>query len=35
MTSTAWADGLVDNPAKHAVAKGDTVSFLPYAELLR
>ncbi len=35
MTSTAWADGLVDNPAKHAIAKGDTVSFLPYAELLR
>ena len=35
MTSTAWADGLVDNPAKHAITKGDAVRFLPYAELLR
>ena len=33
MTSTAWADGLVDNPPGHAIAKGDTVRFLPYAEL--
>ncbi len=35
MTSTAWADGLVDNPARQAVRKGDTVSFLPYPELYR
>jgi molybdopterin molybdotransferase len=35
MTSTAWAHGLVDNPAKQAIAKGDTVTFLPYAELMR
>ena len=35
MTSTAWADGLVDNPPNHAIAKGDTVRFLPYAELYR
>jgi molybdopterin molybdotransferase len=33
MTSTAWADGLVDNPPNHAIRKGDTVRFLPYAEL--
>ncbi len=35
LTSTAWADGLVDNPAQHAVRKGDRVRFLPYAELYR
>jgi molybdopterin molybdotransferase len=35
LTSTAWADGLVDNPANHAIRKGDTVRFLPYAELYR
>jgi len=33
MTSTAWADGLVDNPARAAVRKGDRVRFLPYSEL--
>jgi molybdopterin molybdotransferase len=33
LTSTAWADGLVDNPPDHAVRKGDTVRFLSYAEL--
>jgi len=35
LTSTAWADGLVDNPAQHAIRTGDTVRFLPYAELYR
>jgi molybdopterin molybdotransferase len=35
MTSTAWADGLVDNPPDHAIRKGDRVRFLPYAELYR
>ncbi|MSQ54955.1 MAG: molybdopterin molybdenumtransferase MoeA [Betaproteobacteria bacterium] len=35
MTSTAWADGLVDNPAQQAIRKGDTVSFLSYSELYR
>jgi molybdopterin molybdotransferase len=35
LTSTAWADGLVDNPAKQAIRKGDTVRFLPYSELYR
>jgi molybdopterin molybdotransferase len=33
LTSTAWADGLVDNPAAGAIKKGDMVCFLPYAEL--
>jgi molybdopterin molybdotransferase len=35
LTSTAWADGLVDNPAQHAIRKGDMVTFLPYSELYR
>ena len=35
LTSTTWAHGLVDNPAGHAIRKGDQVSFLPYSELLR
>jgi molybdopterin molybdotransferase len=35
MTSTAWADGLVDNPAKATIRKGDRVRFLPYSELYR
>ena len=33
LTSTAWADGLVDNPAGHAIRKGDMVRYLPYSEL--
>lgn len=33
LTSTAWADGLVDNPAAHAIKEGDVVRFLPYSEL--
>ena len=33
LTSTAWADGLVDNPANQAIKKGDRVSFLPFSEL--
>jgi molybdopterin molybdotransferase len=33
LTSTAWADGLVDNPAGQAIRKGDPVRFLPYSEL--
>ncbi|HEY9532722.1 MAG TPA: gephyrin-like molybdotransferase Glp [Burkholderiales bacterium] len=35
LTSTSWADGLVDNPAQQAIGKGDTVRFLPYSELYR
>jgi molybdopterin molybdotransferase len=34
LTSTVWGDGLVDNPAKQAIRPGDTVRFLPFAELL-
>jgi molybdopterin molybdotransferase len=33
LTSTSWADGLVDNPAGHAIRKGDIVRLLPYSEL--
>jgi molybdopterin molybdotransferase len=33
MTSTAWADGLVDNPPNHAIRKGDSVHYLPFSEL--
>jgi molybdopterin molybdotransferase len=35
LTSTSWADGLVDNPANRAIRKGETVRYLPYAELYR
>jgi molybdopterin molybdotransferase len=34
LTSTVWADGLVDLPAGQTVARGDAVRFLPMAELL-
>jgi molybdopterin molybdotransferase len=33
LTSTAWADGLVDNPAAQSIRKGDRVRFLSYTEL--
>lgn len=29
LTSAVWADGLVDNPPGQAIARGDTVRFLP------
>ena len=35
LTSTVWGDGLVDNPARHAIRRGDTVRFLPYSELFQ
>jgi molybdopterin molybdotransferase len=35
LTSTAWADGLVDNSAGHPIRAGDTVSFVSYSELYR
>jgi molybdopterin molybdotransferase len=35
LTSTAWADGLVDNPADHAIRAGEMVKFMPYSELYR
>ena len=34
LTSTVWADGLVDNPGGRTIAPGDTVHYLPFAELL-
>jgi len=34
LTSTVWADGLVDNPAGQVIRRGDTVGFLPLAELI-
>ena len=34
LTSTVWADGLVDNPPGQTLKRGDTVRFLPLAELI-
>lgn len=34
MTSTAWADGLVENPPGATIARGDSVRFLPFASLI-
>ena len=34
LTSTVWADGLVDIAAGQTIARGDLVAFLPMAELL-
>lgn len=34
LTSAAWGDGLVDNPANHRIQKGELVKFIPFAELL-
>ncbi|RYE90203.1 MAG: molybdopterin molybdenumtransferase MoeA, partial [Oxalobacteraceae bacterium] len=33
LTSTVWADGLVDNPPGQAIAPGDTVRFIPLSAL--
>jgi len=35
LMSTAWADGLVDNPADRAIRAGEMVTFMPYSELYR
>ena len=35
LTSTVWGDGLIDNPPKQAIRRGDMVRFLPWAELFR
>lgn len=35
LTSTVWADGLVDNPARKVIRSGELVSFLSYASLLQ
>ena len=34
LTSTVWADGLVDNPPKKIIQRGDVVQFLSLTELL-
>lgn len=34
LTSMAWADGLVDNPAGSVIAHGDTVRYLPLSGFL-
>jgi molybdopterin molybdotransferase len=34
LTSAFWADGLLDNPAGQAFAKGEAVRFIPFSELL-
>jgi molybdopterin molybdotransferase len=34
LTSTVWADGLIDNPPGQVIARGDVVRFLPFSELL-
>lgn len=34
LTSAVWGDGLVDNPPGQVVRRGDTVRFLPFAELV-
>ena len=34
LTSTVWAEGLVDNPAQTLIARGDRVRFLSFSELL-
>ena len=35
LMSTAWADGLIDNPANHPIRAGEMVKFIPYSELYR
>ncbi len=34
LTSVSWGEGVVDNPAGQAIAYGDRVSFLPFADWL-
>lgn len=34
LTSTVWADGLIDNPPANLIRRGDTVRFLPFSGLL-
>ena len=34
LTSTVWAEGLVDNPAQTLIARGSSVRFLSFSELL-
>jgi molybdopterin molybdotransferase len=34
LTSVAWADGLIDHPAGHTIARGDMVNYLSFDSLL-
>ncbi|TFV91929.1 molybdopterin molybdenumtransferase MoeA, partial [Oxalobacteraceae bacterium OM1] len=34
LTSTVWGDGVIDNPPGQTIARGDTVRFIPFNELL-
>ncbi|MDB5919870.1 MAG: molybdopterin molybdenumtransferase MoeA [Massilia sp.] len=34
LTSTVWGDGLVDNPPGKPIARGDSVRFIPFSELM-
>jgi molybdopterin molybdotransferase len=34
LTSAVFADGLVDNPERHPIARGDMVRYIPLSELL-
>ena len=34
LTSAVWGDGVVDNPPGQAIARGDLVAFIPFADLL-
>ena len=34
LTSCTWADGLIENPPRQAIARGDMVRFLPFNQLL-
>jgi molybdopterin molybdotransferase len=34
LTSAVWGDGVIDNPAGRAIAHGDSVRFISFAELL-
>jgi len=34
LTSTVWGDGVVDNPPGQAIARGDSVRFIPFSELM-
>ena len=34
LTSVVWGDGVVDNPAGQAIARGDLVNFLPFSDWL-
>lgn len=34
LTSTVWGDGVVDNPPGQTIARGDSVRFIPFSELM-